>query len=77
MTFSQWVNKEFDGSVKTAARHLGLLHRTVYSYYANERFPRPTQCQIILLKSQNQIDLQMWQQEFSNKHNNKTKKGVA
>lgn len=71
MTFAEWVNTKFDGSSKDAAAHLGLLHRTVYSYYALERFPRPTQCQIILLKSENKIDLEKWQQAFSNKKNKK------
>ena len=55
MTFAEWVNTKFGGSSKDAAAHLGLLHRTVYSYYALERFPRPTQCQIILLKSENRL----------------------
>ncbi len=71
MTFAERENTKFGGSSKDAAAHLGLLHRTIYSYYAHERFPRPTQCQIILLKSENKIDLEKWQQAFSNKKNKK------
>ncbi len=74
MTFREWVDSKFEGSVKAAAKHLGLLHRTTYSYYANERWPRPNVCQLILLKSDHVIDLEVWQQAFSN-NQNKSKKG--
>ena len=65
MTLKEWVDNEFGGSVKDAAAFLGLNHRTVYSYYNYERWPRPLVCQKILMLSD--VDLEAWQKVFSEK----------
>lgn len=72
MTFKQWVNETFGASGGgKAARFLGISYRTFRSYYAYERFPYTTNCQVIVLKSENKIDVQMWQQDYLNNKNKK------
>mgnify|MGYP005996331207 CR=1 FL=1 len=50
MTFSEWVNKTFGENGGARA----------------ERFPRPTNCQVIVLKSNNKINVELWQQDYTN-----------
>ena len=72
MTFKQWVDKTFGaGGGGKAARRLGLTYRTFRSYYTHERFPYAANCQVIVLKSGNEIDVQMWQQDYTNNKKNK------
>jgi hypothetical protein len=67
MTFTDWVNKTFgENGGARAAKHLGISYRTFRSYYACERFPRPTNCQVIVLKSNNKINVELWQQDYTN-----------
>mgnify|MGYP000566054420 CR=1 FL=1 len=72
MTFKEWVDKTFgaNGGGK-AARFLGISYRTFRSYYACERFPHTNNCQVIVLKSRNEIDVQRWQQDYINKKKKK------
>lgn len=74
MTFKQWVDKTFGvGGGGKAARHLGISYRTFRSYYAYERFPYATNVQVIVLKSDNQIDVQLWLQDYTNNKNNRAR----
>lgn len=67
MTFKEWVNGKFGtNGGGEAARFLGISYRTFRSYYACERFPKPKNCQVIVLKSNNVIDVQKWQQDYTN-----------
>lgn len=65
MTLTEWIDAKFDGSVKNAAIFLGLNHRTVYSYYRYERWPRPQVCQKII--NLTEVDLERWQKSFYEK----------
>ena len=70
MTFKEWVDTTFGaGGGGRAAEYLGLPYRTFRSYYINERFPKPTTCQIIVLKSNYKINVHKWQQAYTNKKN--------
>lgn len=65
MTFQEWVISKFgDRGVAQAAAFLGYPYKTVMAWVHLKRFPRPASQEIIKLKSDGKIDMELWRTAY-------------